>query len=129
MNVLPNFLARTRTRKRVGTTEVPCLVNSFWSLAGTLTRSSLVVPTPAFTKTALPPSRLKTTEFLLRPRRKFLPRTSSVWPISTFIGRTEVTTGSLAFLLLGRSLGVDGGARSRGGKEGTEGGHEGGAAQ
>ena len=64
VNFLPSFFVRMRTRKRVGTTDVPTFVNSFSSFFGTVTRSSLVVPTLALTKTARPPSRLKTTEFL-----------------------------------------------------------------
>ena len=45
VKLLPNFLESTRMRKRVGTTVVPFLVNSFVSFEGTGTRSSFVVPT------------------------------------------------------------------------------------
>ena len=48
---LPNFLASTRRRKRVGTGRRAHVVNSFWSL-GHLDAQKLVVPTSAFTKTA-----------------------------------------------------------------------------
>ena len=97
VNRLPNFFARTRMRKRVAMELPPLLFSSGPSFAGTVTRSSFVVPMIAFT--ALPPLRLKTTVFLLRPRRKERPRISSVCPICSFIGVTRVTTGALAFFV------------------------------
>ena len=70
MKRLPNFLASTRSRKRVGTGAPARVRSADLSLAGTVRRSSFVVPIAALTKIALPPVRLNTTVFLLRPRRK-----------------------------------------------------------
>src|SRR5215210_2267604 len=71
---LPNFLESTRRRKRVGTGAPLRVARADLSLAGTVSRSSLVVPTSALTKIARPPVRLNTTVFFFRPRRKERPR-------------------------------------------------------
>src|SRR5204863_8581012 len=57
------------------------------------------VPYWALTKTARAWARLKTTVFLLRPRRKWRPRMVSDSPTETFIGATFVITGGFVLLL------------------------------
>ena len=130
VNFLPNFLARTRMRKRVGIEVVPRLMNSFSSLAGTVRRSSLVVPTSALTKTALPPVALEHDGVLVAAAQEVPAADLELLPdlhVHRRDARDDRRLGLL--LLLGGSVGVDGGTRSRGDHEGAEGGHEGGAAQ
>ena len=99
------------------------------SFVGTVSRSSLVVPTSALTKMALPPRALEHDGVLgCAHARKERPRISSFCPIATCMRRDRESRPAPGFFF-GRSVGVDGGTRSRGDHDGAEGGHEGGTAQ
>ena len=93
VNFFANLFASTRTRKRVKVRLPFVLTMKGSSLAGTVTPILVVVASGALTKTARPPSRLKTTVFLFLPLRKFLPVIVITSPTPSFFGETLVITG------------------------------------
>src|SRR3954463_12082204 len=92
---LPKRRESTRILKRVGVDFPPTWVRKGSSLLVSLTLIVVAVALSALRKTAWARGRWKAIVLRNLPERKCRPRIVSVWPIASFFGEIDVTTGGL----------------------------------